>query len=202
MQQQYLFAYGSLLSDDSRKRYSDIHETPLPATVNGWQRAWITRSTPEQQTYVGATACLSASINGVILPIDEIDPDLQVRERDYEFVQVPLCAINWLDETRKLTEAHLARIWICQSKDKVFANHHHPVYQSYLDTCLVGCLEAGDLDFARAFIAGTQGLAHCWVNDRHAPRYPRAAQVASRLHGQIDGLLNEFGLLTHRKDLR
>lgn len=50
----FMVGYGSLLSADSRQRFSNITSNPVPLTLNGWRRAWDTRSFDEKQTYVGA----------------------------------------------------------------------------------------------------------------------------------------------------
>ena len=49
-----VLGYGSLLSRDSRERYSQINTLGIPVMVSGFERAWVTRSIQEQQTYVGA----------------------------------------------------------------------------------------------------------------------------------------------------
>ncbi|MEC8490670.1 MAG: gamma-glutamylcyclotransferase, partial [Pseudomonadota bacterium] len=38
-----VLGYGSLLSKDSRERYSNIFTPGIPVTVSGFERAWVTR---------------------------------------------------------------------------------------------------------------------------------------------------------------
>lgn len=48
---------------------------------------------------------------------------------------------------------------------------HNPILQSYLDTCLKGCLEYGE-EFAIEFLETTTGWSKYWINDRSLPRRP------------------------------
>lgn len=199
----YVVGYGSLLSDESRRRFSAIACHPIPVSVRGWRRAWITRSVTEYQTYVGATADADAMLNGALVPIADISPDLQKREQDYTFEPVALAQLKHasLSFDALLAKLKSDQIWLCQSRAHTPADAAHPVYQSYLDTCLCGCLEAGGEAFARLFLTTTDLLHHYWVDDRAAPRYPRAAIPSRHTVKHIDGMLDELGLLTHRRPL-
>ncbi|MEW9798409.1 gamma-glutamylcyclotransferase [Alteromonas sp. CYL-A6] len=187
-----VLGYGSLMSADSRQRYSAIHVPGLPVHVSGFYRAWVTRSVSERQTYVGALPEVSARLNAQLIPT-VIDPSLQDREKDYRFVQVSPdkltssltreqhdTLVNWLDEKT---------VWICQTLDDQPADDTHPVSQTYIDTCLSGCLEHGGINEARQFIETTRGWSHPRINDRVTPRYPRAARVCPSLYERIDALL-------------
>lgn len=198
----FVVGYGSLLSDESRRRFSDIHCHPLPVTVTGWRRAWITRSFTEYQTYVGATAELGAVINGALVPIDDITPDLQKREQDYTFEPVTLAQLTHATLTRDALSDYLdgRQVWLCQSRHSTPAEHGFPVYQSYLDTCLLGCLEAGGEDFAKLFLSTTDLLQRFWIDDRSSPCYPRAALPSEQTAAHIDTMLSELGLLQHRRE--
>lgn len=198
----YLFAYGSLLSDDSRKRFSDIHDEPVAVEIQGWKRAWITRSEPEQQTYVGARPQHNSTVNGMLLPIDAIDDNLRTREQDYHFARVDLDDIRFVHGNAGKAPAPDVPIWICHTRYENASSESHPVYQSYLDTCLAGCLETVGESFARDFLHNTQGLTANWHNDRHGPVYPRAARVSDATLQSIDRLLDSLGLLVHRKELK
>ena len=68
-EQSVLLAYGSLLNKNSREEHSNIRADGIPLLVNGWERGWITRSTSEKQTYVGAIQNSEKSLNALALPI-------------------------------------------------------------------------------------------------------------------------------------
>ena len=74
-----VLGYGSLLSKCSRERYSNIFTEGVPVTVAGFERAWVTRSLQEQQTYVGAVANAHSKLNAQLIPT-QINPALQDKQ--------------------------------------------------------------------------------------------------------------------------
>lgn len=189
-----VLGYGSLLSKDSRERYSNIFIQGIPVTVSGFERAWVTRSVEEKQTYVGAAANATSKLNAQLVPT-KINPALQEREKDYRFVEVSPQNLNfhlhhpdnatWLEDTLSQFS-----FWICETLACEPASEAYPVHQTYIDTCLAGCLEHGGQEEAKRFIAQTSLWEHPRVNDRVAPQYPRAALVDSKQIEHIDTLLS------------
>jgi cation transport regulator ChaC len=203
----YVIAYGSLLSHDSRSRFSGINCQAIPVHLSGWRRAWTTRTLHEQQTCLSAKVEEDASFNAVLVPIEQISPELAKREQDYEFVQVHSSQLSILEhelenEQNKITHNQLTSksVWICQNKLNESANSHYPICQTYVDTCLAGCLETGLIDFAVQFLQSTIGWDAGWINDRHAPRYPRAATTSAHSQTLIDQILAQAGLLQFRTE--
>lgn len=194
--------YGSLLSSDSRQRYSQMQVKAIPAVIKGWTRSWITRSEEERQTYVGALPHYNSLINGALLPVIGLSPSLRKREQDYQFVAVPREQISLYaagsEELELIQQLENKQIWICESKRKQSANADFPIYQSYLDTCMDGCLEFGIEHFAKEFALHTSLLDTHWINDRAAPQYPRAAKVTVKAQNTIDAILTEIDIIKHR----
>ena len=200
-----VLGYGSLLSRDSRERFSNIFTQGIPVTVAGFERAWVTRSEQEKQTYVGAVANGRSKLNAQLIPT-QISPALQEREKDYRFVEVSPQDLNFHLEKSGFNKAQhtqdeghsiegaLAQFtyWICETLFCVPASEAFPVYQTYIDTCMAGCLEHGGKEEAERFVGQTSLWAHPRVNDRASPKYPRAAKVRAKDAMQIDKLL------THR----
>lgn len=211
---EYVLGYGSLLSADSRKRHSQLEHQPLPIKLSGWARDWVTRSQGERQTYVGASPDKDKIINGALVPVNGLSPSLRTREQDYEFVLVDIAYIEFLPNTenRDTIRQQLSdkKIWLCETKKRQSASPEYPVYQSYVDTCLAGCLEFGGRLFATEFALQSferfvgkeieSGSQH-WLNDRARPQYPRAAQMAQDIHRVIDSILADTGLLEFRGEL-
>lgn len=198
----YVIAYGSLLSHDSRSRFSGINCQAIPVLLRGWRRSWMTRTLHQQQTFLSAKADKDASFNGALLPIEQISPELVKREQNYEFVQVQSSQLSILEhEQREIMHSQLARksVWICQNKQNESADPLYPICQTYVDTCLAGCLETGLTDFALHFLQSTMGWDAGWINDRHAPRYPRAAATSQHSQQQIDQILAQADLLQFRE---
>ena len=196
----YLLGYGSLLSHDSRYLFSDIDCQAVPLVVDGWQRAWATRSSIVQQTCLGAFKRQGAWLNAAILPITEITPKLMTREAEYSFEALTVAQLSLPESHQhiKLTSLKDKKIWICQNFDSYNASEAFPITQSYLDTCLSGCLEIAGRKFAKQFIASTVGWKSGWVNDRVAPIYPRAARISQETMSLIDQLLTEEDILRFR----
>jgi hypothetical protein len=202
----YLVGYGSLLSHDSRSRHSNIFCPNMPITVNGWQREWLARGMAHLQTALGVSQVETASLNAVLLRIEQISPELRDREQDYQFVEVDPSCIEAAQES-ELAQTELAniranpdtcKIFICANLNKIPANSQYPIYQTYIDTCLVGCFDMGVANFATEFIQNTHFWEHGWINDRPQICYPRAANVTTQQHEQIDLLLEQQQLLVYR----
>lgn len=193
--QHVVLGYGSLLSKDSRERFSNIHTTSLPVTVQGFERAWVTRSIQEKQTYVGAVAKSNSQLNAQLIPTD-INPSLKEREKDYRFTKVNLHDIAFvnvgLDNLRQRHDTlDKLSFWICETLDCVPPSLDFPVNQSYVDTCLSGCLEHGGIEEAKAFVGTTQLWDHPRNNDRENPQYPRAAKVSCDIRRTIDLIIDQ-----------
>lgn len=206
-QQHYLVGYGSLLSHDSRSRYSNIYCPNMPVEVKGWRREWLARGLKDLQTGLGVSQMQSATLNAVLLPIEQISAELRTREQDYQFVEIDPASIKssdgsqrTLSELEKIqTTPENYKIWICANVHKMQADNHYPIYQTYLDTCLVGCFDMGIDNFAAQFIQHTHFWQHGWVNDRNSARYARAAKVTAQQHQQIDQLLATHQVLDYRR---
>ncbi len=176
--------YGSLLSKSSRERHSNIYLPTLAARISGWQRAWVTRSNQEKQTYVGAFRDKQSSITVQLIPT-EIDPKLRVREQDYRFVQVnPQDIFNlecFTGHPGLIQTIHTVPIYMCETLEVVEPDREHPVNFSYIATCLAGAEEADPEAGIASFLARTYGwqkeLIHLDVNKA---KYPRAAKTSKQ----------------------
>lgn len=204
----YLVGYGSLLSHDSRSRYSNIFCPNMPIVLEGWRREWLARGLADLQTGLGVSQIESAQLNAVLLPIEQISTELRTREQDYQFVEVKPASIkaslgSSLAHT-ELIKIHANpdknKIWICANLHKKQADFHYPINQTYLDTCLVGCFDLGIDNFAADFIQHTHFWQHGWVNDRNNSRYVRAAKVSQQQRIQIDQLLEQQQVLKYRRE--
>lgn len=196
----FLIGYGSLLSADSRLRFSDNPHPAISVTLQGFQRSWITRAFHEDQTYVGVLPNTAAEINAHCVPI-ALNPSLQQREQDYRFVQVEHGSVmlNGCQNAQLWEQVDKSRIklWICESLQSYPANTEFPINLSYIDTCLSGCIHhygsrgehsnSGYAD-AKRFIETTTGWQNI-VDDRSSPRYPRAAHLSHSDYVLIDELL-------------
>lgn len=187
-----MLGYGSLMSRDSRQTYSGIFHEGILVNVSGYCRGWITRSIAEQQTYVGAVAEHGASLNAQLIPVN-LDPALADREKDYRFEKVPArqitsafsgslheALVNWLQQRP---------VYICRTLGSETAEASYPIHQSYVDTCMAGCMEAGGVEAAERFVQQTAHWNAHLINDRAAPKYPRSAKISHTVQQSIDKIL-------------
>ncbi|XOV79827.1 MAG: gamma-glutamylcyclotransferase family protein [Aestuariibacter sp.] len=204
--QHYIFGYGSLMSHDSRWRFSDINAEGVAATLTGWQRAWNMACSIENFTCVGVLPDSDsrpdrAIINGKLFPVPEISENLQQREQNYQFVQIDSEQLALWDEQHRFPwgeDDNERCVWICRLRNPGQSSQVFPIYQTYVDTCIVGCLEDIGEQFARQFIRSTCNWQGYWVNDRNQPQYPRAAKVGLEHQQHIDDLLADEGVLQFR----
>lgn len=191
----FLIGYGSLLSAYSRQTYSNLHAPVIPVMVTGWQRGWTTRYGDEVATYLGVRPAANASVSAALVPT-QITDELRHRERGYDFAPVDRDTIHLLYENSNPTGLDSARFWIVVNRQQNHADKTHPIPQSYIDTCLLGCLETGGRKMAEHFIQSTERWDGHRVNDRDwpTPLYPRGTPSNPAQRDEIDALLLAAGV--------
>ena len=180
-----IFGYGSLINSDSRRRTTGSGEA-RPVRVRGWRRAWNVVSTATGVTYLGVVRVEHAVRNGVLF---EVSPEqlieFDARESGYTRRAIP--SGDWIDAVpRSISDD--AHVYVPDAPGTPTPSC--PIVQSYVDVVLAGCLELGN-EFAREFVASTDSWDLPWINDRDAPRYPRADASVPR--AEIDSLLAACG---------
>ena len=193
----YMIGYGSLLSSYSRRTYSGIQSEIRPVIATGWRRGWTVRYGDEAATYAGVRPVAGHILHAALVPT-EITDALRHRERGYVFTELDPSSVHPAGEDR--SDLPEGRYWIVVNREQVRADANHPIPQTYVDTCLAGCLETGGHARARAFIQATELWDAPWVNDRDAaaPLYPRRTPLDNAARAQIDGLLEDCGVLKFR----
>jgi len=198
----YIFGYGSLLSNYSRRHYSGITCEAITATVSGWYRAWCAVYQDEGATYAGALRDTTQQLDGILIASD-IDAGLSHRERGYQFSRLAIDELQLHDSAHTLTAKD--QVWICETilpgNGLIQLNNAlTPLPQSYVDTCLIGCMESHGATGAARFVQQTKGWNCTWVNDRQrGPIYPRASPVSSDQASLIDSVLAQQGVLQFRQ---
>tara|TARA_R110002096_G_scaffold113200_2_gene246225 strand:- start:115 stop:705 length:591 start_codon:yes stop_codon:yes gene_type:complete len=191
----FLIGYGSLLSAYSRQTYSNLHTPVIPVMVSGWQRGWSTRYGDEAATYLGVRQAAGASLSAALVPT-QITDALRHRERGYDFTPVDGVAVRLLHENAAASDLDTARFWIVVNREQSRADQDHPIAQSYIDTCMIGCLENGGTPMARHFIDSTELWDGHRVDDRDwpTPLYPRGTPASPAQRSEIDALLRAAGV--------
>lgn len=200
--QHYIFGYGSLMDRASRTATTPQAWAAYPVIVQDIARGWWIYGTPigAKGCFLSAMATPGARCNGVIYPVSDVElAQTDQREVTYDRVPIKPENITFLDGRRALPDG--ADVWFYSLPQGASVEHsrataQYPIVQSYVDTCLNGCLElemlyplAQDQQFARMFITETRDWSRHWVNDRLYPRQPFIAVPRSL---QIDTLLHEL----------
>lgn len=198
--QNFIFGYGSLIEDESRRSTTPSARDAWPAKVKGIRRGWWARGSTSGMTttYLGALDDPRAWCNGVIYPVSEqeLAATDQRESAGYKRCRIPQADITMLDGRGAPPEglfwAYVNVIPPAQLKDNL-PSPQFPMVQSYVDLCVQGCLEVEGkyptaAGFTRDFIASTDEWSRYWVNDRVYPRRPFIFQPAA---GAIDAALRQ-----------
>jgi len=166
----------------------------------GFARSWNFQHPTEQITALGLEKTEPGhgrAINGVVVPVltKEGMEALDEREVGYKRVEVTCDKLKPLGWPQL---PHDARVWMyvpCGRGSEqtpgvalVPASFTHPLLQSYVDVCILGCLEYSE-EFAIEFINTTSGWDGPWLNDRKLARRPWVHQPSYKV---IDELLTRI----------
>jgi hypothetical protein len=176
--------YGSLLSQYSRQTYSQISGPSIPVIIKGWERAWITRSSTEMQTYAGAVPNSNRYLSAQLLAL-QFDESFEKREQDYRFTEVLTDSIDTLGNKHDADLQHLLAttpIYICETLVVEPSTNKFPVSLSYVETCLAGSYESCGEKGIEDFFATTTGWQQThFYDDRSKHRYPRSTPIEDNL---------------------
>ena len=190
----FIIGYGSLFKKTSLNRTLPQVEVIEPVYLNNYSRSWNacenimpTFST----TFLGVEKSENSKINSIIFEVDKaLLIKLDKREFLYDRVKVDL---NDVEFTSHLFDIKIDdNIWVYVTKEPSLPSDKFPIIQSYVDTCISGCLEIEEVfkieNFAVDFIKLTDGWSTNWVNDRIYPRAPHIHQPDAYI---IDTMLND-----------
>ena len=181
----WLFAYGSLISLGSRDlSFKTI--SAIPAEACGFCGGWSSGSGNNILSGLGVIEREDSMINGIILQLDESELlRADDRELSFGYVRRQVNRENIIVEPDVLSSKD--KVWIFMSDSLDLPSDKYPIFQSYLDVVLAGCLDIS-IGFSKRFIETTRGWGGVWVDDREAPKYVRAFDSTNYRY-QIDSLL-------------
>jgi len=189
----YIVGYGSLFNTKSLQRTLPSVSYIEPMYLNNYLRSWnaienktVTLST----TYLGIQKSKGSRLNAILFEIDEsLLDNLDKREFLYTREEVNLEDVELISS--KFSISSDDKIWIYITNTPEKPSKQYPIIQSYVDTCISGCLELEEKfnieNFANDFINTTINWSKSWVNDRIFPRAPHVHQAYAY---KIDELLN------------
>jgi len=191
---QYIVGYGSLISEDSKRKSVKNAGDNIPVNITGYRRGWFLKGPVAKysSTFLGATPAANQRINGVVFNLPDINELFAIDRREKRYCRqlVGLNSIQSLVET-PLPQAQYW-IYIPETGQIALANKQYPIIQSYMDIFLSGCIQIEKKyqlnDYARQCITTTTDWSQHWVNDRI---YPRRPWVSTPEATTIDKLLSE-----------
>ena len=135
---QFIFGYGSLISEKSFSQTLGKKTKLIPVKVSKLQRGWIVRG--NSQTYLGVVkANVKLYLNGVLGKIDTI-VDFDKRENNYCRKRIDNSDIVYLVDSLKPTNSE---IWVYYINDDSieYPSEEFPIKQSYLNMFIDGCID-------------------------------------------------------------
>jgi len=215
-----IFGYGCLICPHSRTVTAPTSKgrQAIPVQVDHLQPIWSIRW--DGVTFLGIRVVQGRKCVGVLIPVTNTElEEFDKRECGYERIQIDPVHVHALQQPSQAggsvaayTMDEGAPIWVYVPQKSESATEDAPIYQSYIDVILRGCLSISP-EFAREFLLTTSGWhqehlhedhhsrssssssSSCvhWINDRHNPRYVRADSVYSKAHADyLDRLLELY----------
>lgn len=168
------FGYGSLVN-----LATHAYDDPRPARLHGWRRVWRHTSLREV-AFLSVEPAAGSAIDGVIARVPRADwQALDTREAAYDRHDVTDAILH--DGAPAPTAVYQV------SPQHVMApSQDHPILLSYIDVVVQGYLRMYGDKGATAFFQTTSGWDTPIVNDRSAPRYPRAQTLSSAETAFVD----------------
>jgi len=170
-----VFGYGSLVNRGTLPPAVDVR----PATVTGWRRAWraASRSAGRGVCAVSISEAADEAIDGLVVTFEQaIWPAIEAREQRYVWFEL---------------DGFGERVLAFRAQPEVdrWGDTEHPVSLTYIDCILQGYLREFGEDGVRRFMASTDGWHVPIVDDRAAPRYPRAQVLTADERALVDRML-------------
>ena len=177
----HFFGYGSLVN-----RATHAYAAAHPARATGWRRVWR-RAPGRPAAFLSVEPAPGVEIDGLIAAVPHGDwAALDAREAAYARVPV----------TGQVCHAAPGRpevaIYRIADPDHAAPCDAHPILLSYVDVVVQGFLAEFGRAGAERFAETTAGWDAPVLDDRAAPRYPRAQRLDARERAVVDGLLADL----------
>ncbi|WP_093118626.1 gamma-glutamylcyclotransferase family protein [Salinihabitans flavidus] len=178
----HFFGYGSLVNRATHT-YTDAH----PARLSGWRRTW--RHTDLRPVaYLTAIPDPQAEIDGLIAHVPGGDwAALDAREDGYDRAPVTPAVRHPRPDPIEIA------VYTVPEGKHPRPLREQPILLSYLDVVVQGYLREFGEEGAEAFFRTTSGWSAPIVDDRAAPRYPRAQNLSRGERAFVDDQLRALG---------
>jgi hypothetical protein len=175
----HFFGYGSLVN-----RATHAYPGAQPAHLQGWRRVWV-QTSQRELAFLSVRPDPDCTIAGLVAHVPAGDwAALDLRE--YAYARHPVPAL--------VAGASLpVQVYAVPQDRSDAVQATHPILLSYLDTVVQGFLREFGPEGADGFFATTEGWAAPILNDRDAPRYPRAQTLSRADRATVDTALQAIG---------
>ncbi|MCL4187641.1 MAG: gamma-glutamylcyclotransferase [Rhodobacteraceae bacterium] len=179
----HVFGYGSLVN-----RQTHALRPAVPARLHGWRRVWV--HTPARPVaFLSVEPAPGVTIAGLLAAAPAGDwAALDVREAAYVRHRLPPGAL-----AHALPDPPAAEVYAVPPAAAAAPSARHPILLSYLDTVVQGFLAEFGPEGAAAFFRTTAGWDAPVLDDRAAPRYPRARPLTAAERATVDAGLAAAG---------
>lgn len=182
MQHSYFFGYGSLVN-----RKTHAFDPAHKARCHGWRRAW--RFTDLRDvSFLTVIPDPDCAIDGLMAGVPHEDWDA-LDQREHAYDRLPAAHSVVHDAGPDLDIA----IYAIAPARLNLPDAHHPVLLSYIDVVVQGYLNEYGAAGADHFFGTTTGWEAPILNDRAAPRYPRAQRLSDGERAAVDTGLARMG---------
>lgn len=196
----YAFGYGSLIQSGSRLRTVPTAHNVIPVRFAKMQRGWwlhgSRRSLPTTYLAVELTDNPKHTCNGVLLKMNDDEmAALDRREQGYDRVELDINDVTYLSGAGVVEPDSTLWTYVCKpARGRERPTAEQTLLQSYVDICLLGCLEMEDLlgpdsGFIREFIDTTLDWSAYWRNDRDEEDFTRLGDRQSAVDAIVDDIL-------------
>lgn len=182
MSDPFFFGYGSLVN-----RATHSYAPAYRARLQGWRRAWR-HTAGRAAPFLTGVPDPDCVIDGLVARVPGGDwAALDLREEGY--LRHPV-AQGLVADGGVAT----AQIYAVPPASMVVQPDPAPILLSYLDVVVQGYLREFGAQGARDFFATTEGWEIPVLDDRSAPRYPRAQALAPDETAFVDRALKDLGV--------
>lgn len=183
MRDPFFFGYGSLVNR-STHGYAPAHR----ARLQGWRRAWK-HTAGRAGPFLTGIPDPDSVIDGLVALVPGGDwVALDLREEGYD--RDPLSAGLTVEGDHPVA----AQIYAVPPASMVTQANPAPILLSYLDVVVQGYLREFGEQGAHDFFATTDGWDTPVLNDRAAPRYPRAQVLTGDERAFVDARIADYGV--------
>ena len=180
MNETFIFGYGSLVN-----RHTHDCRTAHRARLRGWRRAWR-HTTRREVAFLNVMPEPGHVLQGMVLGVPEVAPELDRREYAYSRTDVTQTIDHDLD-----IRPTINLFAIPPEQDA--GRDDHVLLLSYIDVVAQGYLREFGSDGVAEFFETTEGWDAPVIDDRAAPRYPRAQPHSAGERALVDHWLARIG---------